>query len=252
MVPIVGINTGNANFRGWDIARIGRNIFNLTSQLGEIFANVTFPMLYAPGEGVMDGQEGDAISSDVSPIAIGTSRMMLLPEEAGTPPGYLVPPDGPAKLHMEERQRLIESMYFLASLERKDPDTINPQSGVAKAFDFRETRDRLVSLAIAAESAEQDILEIVSAYGTTGEVNVSYSKNFGIQGVSEQIENYQKMSEVPLPPALKRRAALELTEAIAEEATEEEREELRVAVQNMPDSQFNPPDDPINQLLRNS
>jgi len=236
-VPIVEIDGSEVNLPAYDIGQVNRRIYNLCSQLDEILINVTFPQMYAPGDGIANA-EGTSISSDTTPIEVGTARMLLIPDEAKMAPGFLAPPDGPAKLHIEERERLIGAIYSLAGLERKDPDAQNPQSGVAKAYDFRETNARLVSLAQTAERAELEIFELVNAYGLPGEVNVSYSKDFNVRDFAAMLEAYLEIETAKLPAVVKKRAALDLSMAIAEEATEDEKKEIREAVEAMGDEDF--------------
>lgn len=237
-VPIVTVVPGNMPLPIYDIAQINRRIYNLCSQLDEILINVTFPQMYTQaGEGI-ENETGDAISPDVSGITIGTSRILLLPDQANMPPGFLAPPDGPARLHIDERERLISAIYSLAGLERKDPDSQKVQSGVAKAYDFRETNSRLASIAHAAERAEDEILMLLNAYGFSGDFNVSYQKDFNVRDFTLMLEDYLNISETNLPPAAKRRAALELAGQIAEDASAEEKKEIQEAVENMPDALF--------------
>jgi hypothetical protein len=237
-VPIVEVVPGNMPLPVHDIATINRRIYNLCSQLDEILINVTFPQMYIQsGEGV-ETETGEAISPDVSPIVIGTGRILQLPTESGMPPGFLAPPDGPAKLHIEERERLISAIYSLAGLERKDPDTQRVQSGVAKAYDFRETNSRLVSIAHAAERAEEEILHLLNAYGFAGEFNVTYQKDFNVRDFTLMLEDYLNIQKTDLPAAAKRRAMMDLAGQIAEDADPEEKQEIIEAVENLPDSRF--------------
>jgi hypothetical protein len=237
-VPIVEVVPGNMPLPVHDIATINRRIYNLCSQLDEILINVTFPQMYIQsGEGV-ETETGEAISPDVSPIVIGTGRILQLPTESGMPPGFLAPPDGPAKLHIEERERLISAIYSLAGLERKDPDTQRVQSGVAKAYDFRETNSRLVSIAHAAERAEEEILHLLNAYGFAGEFNVTYQKDFNVRDFTLMLEDYLNIQKTDLPAAAKRRAMMDLAGQIAEDADPEEKQEILEAVENLPDSRF--------------
>ncbi len=237
-VPIVTIVPGNMPLPMLDIAEINRRVFNLCSQLDEILINVTFPQMYTQsGEGI-ESETGEAISPDVSPIVMGTSRILLLPDQASMPPGFLAPPDGPAKLHIEERERLISAIYSLAGLERKDPDSQKIQSGVAKAYDFRETNSRLASLAHQSESVEEEILLLLNAYGFSGEFNVVYQKDFNVRDFALMLDDYLKISETNLPPEAKRWAMKELTGQLADDASLEEQTEITNAVEALPDEAF--------------
>lgn len=247
-VPVVRVSGNEVNLPVLDIAQIVRRIYNLCSQLDEILINATFPQRYVQGDEIED-EQGERISPDASPIALGVSRVLMLQTDATIAPGFLSPPDGPAKLHMEEREKLVAAVYSLAGLGRRDPDEVSPQSGVAKAYDFRETNARFVSLAQTAERAELEILKIVNAYGVPGEVTVAYNKDFDVRDAAAQLEGYLQIQEAALPLPTKKRAALDLSMLIAEEATEEEKLVIREAVENMTESDFGGGGSPLDDLL---
>lgn len=247
-VPIIAVPGVVVGFPAYDAALVNKRIYNLCSQLDEILVNVTFPQFYYQGEGGVEDETGDAISPDVSPIVLSTARALEVSMDSSMAPGFLAPPDGPAKLHMEERDRLVAAIYSLAGLERKDPDSQTPQSGVAKAYDFRETNERFVALAQVIENFERELFGLLSDYGVAGEVNVTYSKDFNVRDFTAMLDNFLKIAGAPLPDEAKKRAALEVSMYIAEEAEEEEKKLIREAVENMPSFDAGPPG--IDQLLR--
>lgn len=250
VVPIVEIapGTGGVSLPTYDIAVITKRIYNLCSQLDEILINVTFPQLYWQGEGVEDGT-GEPISADTQAIAIGISRALEIPEGATITPGFLAPPNGPVEAHIEERDRLIQTIYSLAGLQRRDPESLKAQSGVAKAYDFRETNERLVSLSQVIENAELRIFEMLSAYGLAANINVTYEKDFNVQDLRVAVDNHIKISAAALPVETKKRSALELSMLLAEEATERERREIQAAVTRMTAADFDVDNDPIKRIL---
>lgn len=243
VVPLIEVAPGQMPLPMVDIARVNRRVYNICSQIDEILCNVTFPQPYlqAGEEGVED-DNGDPVSpGDTSPIRMGTTRMFLLPDGATMAPGYLVPPDGPIQRQMEERERLIAAIYSLAGLERAAPDdTQRPQSGVAKAYDFRETNARLGAVAQAAERLEFEMLSLLSAYGFAGEFNVAYRKDYNVRDFRLVLEDYVTISGTNLPAAVKRRSALELAGQIGEDASPEEKQEIQEVVKGMEDADFSP------------
>jgi hypothetical protein len=246
-VPIIHVPGYKVRLSVYDIGLINKRIYNLCSQLDEVNYNTTFPMLYVPGgEGVSDLSYVEtelSANGDVSPMAVGPAKVLELPidkEFNSIIPGYLAPPEGPARILMDERLALVESIRALAGLERRDPDAISPQSGVAKAYDFRETNERLVSLAQLAEDFEIELFDLVGAYGTPTEVNVSYNKDFQVRDFQAMTEQFEKLQNFKLPSLVKKRAALDYSEVLFEEASEEEKREMREAVENM--TEFDQPD----------
>jgi hypothetical protein len=243
VVPLIEVVPGNMPLPMEDIAKINRRIFNISSQIDEILVNVTFPQPYLQaGEEGVDTGSGTAIAPDVSPIQMGTTKMFMLDPESRIPPGYLVPPDGPLQRQMEERERLIGAIYSLAGLERQDAEARQQDvlSGIAKAFDFKETNARLGQIAHAAERLEMEILFLVSMYQDLGEFNVVYRKDYNVRDFRLVLEDYVVISETNLPPPVKRRSAMELANQIAEDATPEEKEEIRLAILAMGEEDFVP------------
>lgn len=250
VVPLVEIPGSEVSLPVYDIALLVKRIYNLGSQLDEILVNQTFSQMYMQGEGVED-ETGERVSDDVSPITVSTGRILQMPLESNMPPGFIAPADGPANTHILERDKLEAAVFRMAGLERRDPDAIAPQSGVAKAYDFRETNSRLVSLAQLAERTEEAIFSLVNAYGVSGEVNVSYGKDFNVENFVELLDSHIKIQDAKLPVEAKRRSAMNVAMAIAEEATEDEKREIREAVERMTDADFGERPSPLD-LFRDS
>lgn len=239
-VPIVQVPGYRVRLPVYDIAAITKRIYNHCSQLDEIFYQVTFPTFYfSAGEGV-DDRTGDSVSavSSVGAVPLGPRRAIEVPSATDLqviPPGYLSPPSEPAQLLIDERTRLIDSIRSLAGLERKDPDALSPQSGVAKAYDFRETNERFVSLAQVIEEFEVELFDILGAYNVVGDINISYNKEFYVKDFQILTETYEKVQDFKLPTIVKKIAARDYSLALAEEASEEEKRAIRDAVEAMTD-----------------
>lgn len=231
-VPIEVLDASGLRMPIYDIARVCRRIFNNCSQIDEILVQQTFSQLYL--------QMGEGVDEDGSSpgLTVGTGTVLDLPDSATITPGYVAPPDGPVKMHMEERERLINAAYSLAGLERKDPDAQKVQSGVAKSYDFRETNARMGALANLAEDAETAIFDLLADYGVCGPANVTYPKDFDVRAFGDQLESYLLLTEANLPAVVKRRAAMDLSLRLVEEGTEEEKNEVKEAVNGMDDVAF--------------
>lgn len=248
-VPIVMVPGHAVRLPVYDISLIQKRIYNLSSQLDEILNNATFPMLYVPaGEGVDDVSSIEtefSANGTEHPLVVGPARVLELPTDKDVNtiiPGWLSPPDAPARVIMDERRALVDAIRNLAGLERRDPDAISPQSGVAKAYDFRETNERLISLAQVVEEYETELFEIVQAYGVGGEINVSYHKDFQVRDFQALTDTFEKLQDFKLPAIVKKRAALDYSMTVAEDATEDEKREIREAVENM--TEFDTPAGP--------
>lgn len=241
-VPLVEIPGEEVSLPVYDIALLVKRIYNLGSQLDEILVNQTFSQMYVQSDGV-ENRAGEEVVSEAGDTraldyTVGTGTVLDVPMEAKMAPGFIAPSDGPANTHILERDKLEAAVFRMAGLERRDPDAIAPQSGVAKAYDFRETNSRLVSLAQLAERTEEAIFSLVNAYGVAGEVNVSYSKDFNVENFVELLDSHIKIQDAALPVEAKRRSAMNVAMAIAEEATEDEKRQIREAVENMTEADF--------------
>jgi hypothetical protein len=239
-VPILYVPGSRARLPVYDIALINKRIYNMSSQLDEIFVNVTFPMLYVPaGEGVEDVTTTEtelSANGDVSALKLGPARVLELPTDKelnNIIPGFLAPPEGPAKLLQAERAMLADAILGLAGMERRRPDSLTPESGIAKEWNFRGLNERFVSLAQVMEEFAIELFDLVNAFGIPGEVNVTYNKSFHVRDFEVLTQNHGLIEKFMLPSVVKKRSALELSLAIAEEATAEEKEEIRAAVEEM-------------------
>jgi hypothetical protein len=239
-VPILYVPGSRVRLPVWDIASVNKRIYNMSSQLDEIFVNVTFPMLYVPGgEGVEDVSTTEtelSANGDVSPLKLGPARVLELPTDKelnNIIPGFLAPPEGPAKLLQAERAMLADSILSLAGMERRRPDSLTPESGVAKEWNFRGLNERIVSFAQVMEEFAGDVFDMASAFGVDADVNVTYNKNFQTRDFQLMTETFALVQDFKLPPIVKKRFALEYALKLAEEATDDEKEEIREAVEAM-------------------
>lgn len=232
-VPVVVLDAQDVRLPAYDIARACRRIFNTCSQIDEILIQQTFSQFY-----FQSGDTEDPGIDEDNSVEVGTNRGIDLPLEARIVPGYAAPPDGPVKMHMEERENLVKAVYAHAGLERRDPDSQTVQSGVAKSYDFKETNARLSALAQMAEKATTGIFDVLADYGVAGPANVTYRKDFDVRAFEDQLEAHIRLMDAKLPPVVVRRSALDLSLRVVEEGTEDEKREVSEAIEAMDDSAF--------------
>lgn len=246
-VPIIPVTPGRMPLPMFDICSVQKRIYNYCSQIDEIHQNVTFPMFYyQPGELPPEDSDGETISG-ASAIDIGVAKALELPtlQEGRSPtiPGFIAPPEGPARLLMDEREKLIGAIHSLAGLENREADEVRvPESGVAKAYDFKEMNARLSAYAQAAEDLEMEIFRLVQQYGIgSTESNITYNKDFDVRAFSDLLDSYLKIASAPLPAEAKKRAGKDLVARIEEDASPEEQQEAIDAVEAMDDASFGGP-----------
>lgn len=237
VVPIVAVSGRTTRLPIRDIAETNRRLYNVDSQRDEILVRLTFPQFYMESVAPTD-ESGNTIDEDQVPVEIGTSRVLLLPPGTSNPPGFAAPPDGPVEQHRKEREALRAQIFELAGLQRQDPDTQVVQSGVAKAYDFRQTNARLANAATLCQRVEERLFELLKLFKVDGEANVTYVKDFDVEAFEAQLESYLKVADAPLPVEVKKMAAQEIAGRIAEERTQDERKEAENAVRRMTAADF--------------
>lgn len=256
-VPILVLDASDVRLPIYDIAVNNRGLYNLISLLDEQLYGQTFAQFYlSAGDGVeKDGQvlespeDAEALAEQAA-LEIGVSRVLLLPQGVTMPPGYAAPPDGPTNTLRQERRERIQAMYSMAGLERRDPDDLKAQSGVAKAYDFKETNARLAALANMAEEFERNLFDLLADYGVMGPANVTYRKEFDVQPFAAQLENHVALLEAPgVPETAKRRSSLDLALRAVDDGTEEEKQRVRQEVEDMNDFGTSEPD-PLTRLTQ--
>ena len=246
-VPIIVLDASDVRLPIYDIAVNNRGLYNLVSLTDEQLYGQTFAQLYlSAGDGVVkDGQEiespeqAEALAERAAQ-EVGVSRVLLLPQGVTMPPGYASPPEGPTNTLREERRERIQAMYSMAGLERRDPDDLRAQSGIAKSYDFKETNARLSAFANTAEEFERNLFDLLADYGVMGPANVTYPKEFDVEPFATQLENHIALLGAPgVPISAKRRSSLDLALRAVDDGTDEEKQAVREEVEAMTD--FSPP-----------
>lgn len=159
------------------IARANLRIFNLCSELDEILRNQTFSILTYP-------------SKDPRDLTIGTDSALGFDGEVlRFAPAFIAPPSDPAKLIMEQIDRLIKEIYRMAMLTHAT-GVSEATSGIAKAYDYERTNQTLADFAGNLQEAERRIIEIFGVWiGQDIEYNVQYPDDFGITDTEQEIRN---------------------------------------------------------------
>lgn len=204
--PVVEIRTGQM-VRGWmlprsqfvGIARASHRLFNLCSELDELFRGQAFAVLIYP-------------SRDLAGLTIGVNNALGFDPEGKHAPAFIAPPDGPAKLLMEHIDRLVREIYRQALLTHQTGTTGAQQvqtimSGVALRIDREALDTALGDFAGELEKAERQIAALWSWYtGEALEYQVGYPRDFVLQDeatlLAPLFEAWTTLL-AEMPPALK-------------------------------------------------
>lgn len=187
--PVVEICTG-AKVRGAKLPRSGfvaiartcHRLFNLCSELDEIFRSQSFSILLYPAK-------------DVSELTIGTGNALGFDgENTKHPPAFIAPPDGPASVLMEQFDRLVREIYRMALLTHQTGST-NPNqqqqlaSGVALRIDRESLDTALGDFASTMEKAEMQVAALWSWWtGEKLEYTVGYLRDFVLQDEATMLQ----------------------------------------------------------------
>ncbi|MFA5092025.1 MAG: hypothetical protein WC483_05675 [Candidatus Paceibacterota bacterium] len=167
-----------------DIAPINRIIFNWCSLIDEQFERQTFSQLVTPDTGTGEGTGG----SDAKKIATATA--FTFPADSKFPPMYIGPNTDNSRVIWEVIEKHITEIYRHAMLDKGDTSIIHAQSGVAKAYEFVDTNQALVTKAQYMERFEGELYDAFGLW-TNQKIDapVEYAKEFDIISVEREIKN---------------------------------------------------------------
>lgn len=174
-----------------DISFIARDVYNKCSELNEIIRNQTFSILCLQGK-----------ATEYDEISVGTSKALLYPPERNQP-AYISPAAENAMTLMTQIDKQVHKMFQLAKLEggtAQQTSQVSSQSGVSKAFDFQETNSALAKKAGHMEDGEMRVWDTFARWEGQKEFDgsVSYSRDFNIQELNEELDEAEKMLRMQL------------------------------------------------------
>lgn len=185
-VPVVPLhiakplNPADSKSQSWvyDLAGLNWDLYNLRSELRELFRSQTFAILAIP---VNDTAEAERLKN----ITVGTENGLSYNPAGGGKPGFIAPPPEPVDLYMKQIAATIEDIYRVANLEFVGGVQ---QSGVATSFHFQECNSNLRGMAEMCETAEIGIAVLVHLWqGQTFSGNIAYPHDFNLTDLAQAI-----------------------------------------------------------------
>ncbi|MDP1527721.1 MAG: hypothetical protein Q8M20_18105 [Rhodocyclaceae bacterium] len=185
-VPVVRLhiakplNPTDSRSQSWvyDLAGLNWDLFNLRSELRELFRAQTFAILALP---VADDSEREKLKD----LQIGTENALTYNPVGGGKPTFVAPPPDPVTLYMQQIEATVTDIYRVANLEFVGGVQ---QSGVALSFHFQEVNSSLRGMAEMCEAAENDIAALVHLWqGQTFTGNLSYPTDFNLTDLQSAI-----------------------------------------------------------------
>ena len=168
------------------IAKTNNHIYHLCSLLSQISDNQTFNILTMQA------------SNDVDNITVGTNNLLVYPADVANAPSFIAPDSGPANVLMSQIDRLINEMYRMSGINSVI-GVETSKSGVAKAWEFERTNQRLADFALQCEKAEKAIIALYEAWaGETVDYSCEYPRDFKISDVSACLTQAQQALDLSL------------------------------------------------------
>ena len=140
-------------------------------------------------------------------VSMGTNSIIYLGEEGSL--GRIGAETSASTALMEIISKVEQALYRQAGMASGDPFATNqPQSGLSKLFDQKDLASVLITLADAAEHAENQIIKLLF---NPSENQVSfYDKSFDLATYTDQLSEVEQTIEMKLPNVLKRQTIDEL------------------------------------------
>lgn len=192
----------------YSVARIQHRIYNLASIITDIADNQAFSILTMP----MTANSG---------VDYGTTKGLGYPSDASRSPEFISPDAQQLKVLIELYHGLINEMYqagVVSHLQRFQ------QSAESKEIDRERLNDLLGTFKSQIEQAERRLMFLFGLYvGYDYEYRVTYSDDFGVSTLNEQVDMFIKLMSAGVTTGL----SAELEKQIAEKALDFEDEEMR-------------------------
>lgn len=168
------------------VARMGRSVFNIDSEIREIERKTAFPVLAVSLKSIADAKT----------LTISTEGTLAYDGEGG-PPNWLEPTLKSHERLSESRRAEKESAFQMAEMSALfafKGDTVTTSSGVHAEVEFDKTNRRIARFARSLESAEHRIAEFVLRYlGASGvEFSVTYPRDFGLRDLDQVVARTEK------------------------------------------------------------
>ena len=176
------------------IADLSRRMVNAWSELTELQRQQGFAVMHYH----VPMEQHDFNAKQIAE-EIGTNNMLI---HRGDAPGFIAPPEGPAKAYFEEISKL-EAAIKRISLDVEIPNDKAAESGIALNIRFQALNSSLSGFARRMEDFERRVLAMVCLWiGIPGDrVSVSWAKDYAIADLKAELETLGAMQLNAFPHA---------------------------------------------------
>lgn len=185
-------------------------------------------------------------TSNRAKFSMGTNSIVYLGEQGSL--NRMGADTSACTVLMDVINKVEEAIYRQAGIAAGNPlaQSGNPQSGLSKIFDQKDLASILLTLADAAEYAENKITDIIFRAESNMEVMPArYDKAFDIPDYEQDLNEIEMTSNLKIPNIIKRKAINGFISTFFD-LTEEERVEYEAELMNLyPDDTAEPSDETI-------
>ena len=176
--PVNPTDTNSQSFV-YDLAGLNWDIYNMRSELRDLFRAQTFSILTLP---VVDDSERERLKD----LTIGADNALTFNPNGGGKPSFVAPPSDPITLYREQIADTVEAIYKVASLEFVGGVQL---SGTALSFQFQNCNSNLFGMAEMCETAECEIAQLVYAWQDSEfDGNISYPSDFNLSDLKQSLD----------------------------------------------------------------
>jgi len=162
----------------YDLAQLNWDLYNLRSELRELFRAQAFAILTLP-------VTSDAERERLKDLTISTENALTFNPVGGGEPKFIAPPADPVQLYMAQIAQTVLDIYRIANLEFVGGVQ---QSGVALSFHFQEANSSLRTMAEQCETAEKKIMDLVHLWqGETPQGYIAYNNDFNLTDLAQTL-----------------------------------------------------------------
>lgn len=136
------------------VSKIGRRLFNLTSEFDEHIRSQVFALLVMVGILPANTQGGE--------MTIGVDNALTLSPDAKNQHYYLAPPESVAKTLAAQTVAMVQETYRIGRVEYTRPAG-GVTSAESRSYEFAQTNRAIADFAAEVARGETDIAEIVGA-----------------------------------------------------------------------------------------
>lgn len=163
------------------VARANHRLFNLQSELDEVFRSQAFSILTYP-------------STDLKDLTVGANNALGYNPESRMKPEYISPGADPSKMYMEQFDRIVREIYRMSLLTSQTGSTNKMQtqdlaSGIALRIDREALDSALCDFAKTLQTAEEQLVKLWSwATGIDADATIVYPCEFTLQDLGTELQ----------------------------------------------------------------